>query len=84
MQCSPFGEPRQVAVEVVDTPGPSLIAIADPRRMPAKAPAGAVFVVVCGGRIGPLNTRPLANSSRRTRAQKLIQMRGLYADRDGN
>jgi hypothetical protein len=81
LQCQvTFGDPSQVAIDVVDPPGPSLLAIGDRDGLPAKGGGELVFSLD-GVRIGPLTTRALATPIETGRElQALIQMRGFYAE----
>lgn len=57
LQCQlTFGDPAQVAMEIVDPPGPTLLSISDRDGLPAKG-GGALTFEVDGQPIGPISTR---------------------------
>ena len=61
LQCQiTFGEPATVAMEIVDPPGPTLLAISDRDGLPAKGGGELVFMVD-DDTVGPIPTRPGAS-----------------------
>lgn len=81
LQCQlTFGDPSQVAVDLVEPPGPSLLAIADEDGLPAKG-GGELSFSIDGQGVGPITTRagatPLETGRELSRA---IEARGFHVE----
>jgi hypothetical protein len=81
LQCQlTFGDPSQVAIDLVEPPGPSLLAIADEDGLPARG-GGALSFTIDGQSVGPIATRPGATPLETGReVLRAIEAHGFHAE----
>ncbi len=80
LQCQlTFGDPSQVAMEIVDPPGPTLLSISDRDGLPARG-GGELLFTIDGQTIGPIATKPGATPAETGQdVVRAIQLAGFGA-----
>ncbi|HKP58922.1 MAG TPA: hypothetical protein VJV78_19510 [Polyangiales bacterium] len=85
LQCQlTFGDPAQIAMDIVDPPGPTLLSIGDRDGLPAKG-GGEIVFSVDGKVVGPILTRPGATPIETAReVARAVQAQGFSAELSEN